>query len=92
MIETTRRNGMHFLVSVGTRRDTGLLCGRLHFEFVPENLVLSALEDVVVLRVGESALQGRYMPLLHGIQEELTEPRPGSLRIVAVPPDCFAKP
>ena len=81
-IETTRRNDMHFLVSVGTRQDTGLVCGRLHFESAPENLVLSALEDVVVLRVGESALQARYMPLLHGIREELMEARPGSLAIV----------
>jgi AraC family transcriptional activator of mtrCDE len=67
--------------SVGVNHDTGLVCGRLHFESVPENLVLAALEDVVVLRVGESTLQARYLPLLHGIREELTEARPGSLAI-----------
>lgn len=80
-IETTYRNDMRLQVSVGTSHDTGLACGRLHFESAPENLVLAALEDVVVLRVGESALQARYMPLLHGIREELTKARPGSLAI-----------
>jgi AraC family transcriptional activator of mtrCDE len=80
-IETTYRNDVRLRVSVGTGHDTGLVCGRLHFESAPENLVLAALEDVVVLRVGESALQARYVPLLHGIREELTEVRPGSLAI-----------
>jgi AraC family transcriptional activator of mtrCDE len=80
-IVTTRRDGMRVRVSVGTAREAGLVCGRLHFESVPENLVLAALEEVVVLRVGESALQARYLPLLHGIWEELTEARPGSLAI-----------
>jgi AraC family transcriptional activator of mtrCDE len=80
-IETTRRNDMRLQVSIGASRDCGLACGRLHFESAPENLVLAALEEVVILRVGESALRARYLPLVHGIREELTEARPGSLAI-----------
>lgn len=80
-IETTCRDGVRLRVSVGTSRDTQLVCGRLHFETAPENLVLAALEDVVVLRIGEPALRARYVPLLHGIQEELGEVRPGALAI-----------
>ena len=80
-IETTRRNEMRLRVSVGTGQDTELVCGRLHFESAPENLVLASLEEVVLLRVGEAALRARYSPLLHGIREELTEARPGSLAI-----------
>jgi AraC family transcriptional activator of mtrCDE len=80
-IETTRRNDMRLQVSIGASQDCGLVCGRLHFESAPENLVLAALEEVVILRVGEPALRARYLPLLHGIREELTEARPGSLAI-----------
>ena len=81
-IETTYRNDMRVRMSTGADHDSGLVCGRLHFESAPENLILAALEDVVVLRVGEPALQMRYMPLLHGIREEMTDARPGSLAIV----------
>jgi AraC family transcriptional activator of mtrCDE len=80
-IETTHRHDVRLRVSVGTCHDTRLVCGRLHFESVPENLILAALQDVVVMQVGEAALRARYVPLLHGIQEELTEARPGSLAI-----------
>lgn len=80
-IETTYHNDMRLRVSVGTSHDTRLVCGRLHFESVPESLMLAALEDVVLLRVGEPALRARYVPLLDGIQDELTGARPGSLAI-----------
>jgi len=68
-------------LSVGVAYDTELICGRLHFEAVPESLILAALPDVVLLEVGESVLQARYRPLLYGIREELAGAHPGALAI-----------
>jgi AraC family transcriptional regulator, activator of mtrCDE len=78
---TAFHNGLRLRTSVGVTQDTELLCGRLHFEDAPENLILAALPDVVVLQVGEPTLQARYRPLLQGIREELAEARPGALGI-----------
>ncbi len=78
---TAFHNGLRLRTSVGVAHDTELLCGRLHFEDAPENLILAALPDVVVLQVGEPTLQARYRPLLQGIRAELGEARPGALGI-----------
>jgi AraC family transcriptional activator of mtrCDE len=80
-IANSRRNDLRVRVSIGAAHDTELVCGRLHFEAAPENLILAAMPDVVVLQVGESALHARYTPLLHGIHEELAGERPGALAI-----------
>ncbi|KQO45450.1 AraC family transcriptional regulator [Methylobacterium sp. Leaf86] len=79
---TTRRQGsFSFRTSLGAVPDVELVCGRLHFEAAPENLIVAALPDVIVLRVGEQPLTTRFDPLLAGIREELDGERAGALAI-----------
>jgi len=53
---THYRNSLRVQASIGVEPDTELICGRLHFEAAPQNLIVAALPDVVVLRVGERPL------------------------------------
>ncbi|MBV8472067.1 MAG: cupin domain-containing protein [Hyphomicrobiales bacterium] len=79
--QSAYREGLRLRTSVDVEPDTELLCGRLHFEVAPENLIVAALPEVMVLQVGQSTLQARYRPLLQGIREELNDARPGGLGI-----------
>ena len=63
---------------LGVELDTELLCGRLDFEAAPQNLIVAALPDVVVLRVGERPLATRFYPIMLGIRDELDGARPGA--------------
>jgi AraC family transcriptional activator of mtrCDE len=78
---STHHNDVRIRVSIGVEHDIELVCGRLYFEDASESLILAALPDVMVLQVGESVLQARYKPLLHGIREELAGAHPGALAI-----------
>jgi AraC family transcriptional activator of mtrCDE len=75
------RNTLRMKASIGVEPDTELICGRLHFEAAPENLVVAALPDVVVLRVGELPLANRFNPIMLAIREELDGGGPGSAAI-----------
>ena len=72
------RNSIRVQASIGVEPDTELICGRLHFEAAPQNLIVAALPDVVVLRVGEGPLAGRFHPIMLGIRDELDGARPGA--------------
>lgn len=72
------RNSIRVQTSIGVEPDTELICGRLHFEAAPQNLIVAALPDVVVLRVGDGPLAGRFHPIMLGIRDELDGGRPGA--------------
>jgi AraC family transcriptional activator of mtrCDE len=72
---------LRFKTSLGTEPDVELVCGRLRFEAAPQNLIVAALPDLVVLRVGEQPLSTRFHPLLVGIREELSDAQAGALAI-----------
>jgi AraC family transcriptional regulator, activator of mtrCDE len=75
------RNALRMRKSVGVEPDTELICGRLHFEAAPQTLIVAALPDVIVLRVGERPLASRFNPILLGIREELDGGRAGAAAI-----------
>ena len=77
-----RHHGMlRFKTSLGTEPDVELVCGRLRFEAAPQSLIVAALPDLVVLRVGEQPLSTRFHPLLVGIREELSDVQAGAVAI-----------
>ncbi len=76
-VTTDYRNSLRVRASIGAEPDTELIRGRLHFE-APQNLIVAALPDVVVLRVGERPLASRFHPIMLGIRDELDGPRPGA--------------
>ncbi|GJD66962.1 AraC family transcriptional regulator [Methylobacterium frigidaeris] len=75
------QGSLRFKTSLGVEPEVELLCGRLRFEAAPQNLIVAALPDLLVLRVGEQPLSVRFHPLLVGIREELAEERAGALAI-----------
>jgi AraC family transcriptional regulator, activator of mtrCDE len=75
------RNTLRVKASIGVEPDTELICGRLHFEVAPGNLLVAALPDVLVLRVGEQPVASRFNPIMLGIRDELDGGRPGSAAI-----------
>jgi AraC family transcriptional regulator, activator of mtrCDE len=80
-VATHYRNSLRVQASSGVELDTELICGRLHFEAAPQNLVVAALPDVVVLHVGEGPLASRFHPIMLAIRDELDGTRPGALAI-----------
>jgi AraC family transcriptional activator of mtrCDE len=80
-VATHYRNALWVKASSGVESDTELICGRLHFEAAPRNLVVAALPEIVVLRVGEGPLASRFHPIMLGIRDELDGARPGALAI-----------
>jgi AraC family transcriptional activator of mtrCDE len=77
-VATYYRNSLRVQASIGVEPDTELICGRLHFEAAPQNLIVAALPDVVVLRVGERPVASRFHPIMLGIRDELDGTRPGA--------------
>lgn len=75
------RNMIRVQASIGVEPDTELICGRLYFEAAPQTLIVAALPDVVVLRVGACPLASRFSPIILGIREELEGGRPGAAAI-----------
>jgi AraC family transcriptional regulator, activator of mtrCDE len=59
--------------------ETQLICGRLRFEFAPDNLVLAALPDAIVVSAAASGpIASRLRMLMSAIQEELEGVRAGA--------------
>src|ERR1700730_8373320 len=77
-VATHYRNALRVQASIGVEPDTQLICGRLHFEAAPQNLIVAALPDVVVLRGGEGPLASRFHPIILVIRDELDSARPGA--------------
>jgi len=76
-------NAIRVRTSVGVTPDTELICGRLHFEGVPDNLVIAALPDVIVLALGGVERLDRFALLMASIRDELDADRPGAAAIAA---------
>lgn len=76
-------NAIRTKTSIGVEADTELICGRLHFDHVPENLVIAALPDVIVLAAGGQERLTRFGLLMAAIGEELERSRPGAAAIAA---------
>jgi len=76
-------NAIRVKASVGVEADTELICGRLHFEGVPENLVIAALPDVIVLALGGADRFDRFALLMGMIRDELDGNRSGAAAIAA---------
>ncbi|UHC20056.1 AraC family transcriptional regulator (plasmid) [Methylobacterium currus] len=75
------QGSLRFKTSLGVEPEVELICGRLRFEAAPQSLIVAALPDLIVLRVGAQPLALRFHPLLVGIREELAEERAGALAI-----------
>ncbi len=76
-------NAIRIKTSIGDEADTELICGRLHFDAVPENLVIAALPDVIVLSLGGRDALDRFALLMVAIRDELDGNRPGAAAISA---------
>lgn len=61
--------------------DTGLLCGRFHFEQANHNTVLAALPRVIVVPSSGGADAGRISGMIALMQNELEEDRPGAAAV-----------
>jgi AraC family transcriptional activator of mtrCDE len=80
-VAVQHRHDLRFKTTVGAEPDVELICGRLHFEAAPQNLIVTALPDLVVLSVGAQPLATRFEPLLVGIREELSDGRAGAVAV-----------
>jgi len=76
-------NAIRTNTSVGVEPDTELICGRLHFDSVPENLVIAALPEVIVLPLGGPDRLDRFPLLMMAIRDELDGNRSGAAAIAA---------
>jgi AraC family transcriptional activator of mtrCDE len=76
---TVRQHGAVRLKTVdGVEPDVELICGRLQFAAAPRSLILAALPETVILRIGQQPLADRFSPLVLGIREELDSARLGA--------------
>ncbi|HVE20983.1 MAG TPA: AraC family transcriptional regulator [Acidocella sp.] len=82
-VSVTYSNAIRIKTSVGVGIGAELICGSLHFEVAPDNLVIAALPDVIVLRAGQEALAERFVALMASIRDELDGARPGAASIAA---------
>jgi AraC family transcriptional regulator, activator of mtrCDE len=68
--------------NVNGEPETELICGRLCFDLAPDNLVLTALPDVIVVSAGANGLAAaRLRMLMSAIKEELESARAGATAI-----------
>jgi AraC family transcriptional regulator, activator of mtrCDE len=77
-ISITYRDHIRFKQTAGAESDTELVCGRLHLESSTENLLLRALPQAIVLRLG--GMQ-QCSTLVAMIREELQGGRAGAATI-----------
>lgn len=75
------RNAILTRTSDGVEPDTELICGRLNFETAPDNPLVAALPDAIVLRAGKRPLVDRFRMLMLGIRDELDGGRAGATAI-----------
>jgi AraC family transcriptional activator of mtrCDE len=80
-VSVQHRGSLRLKTNPGAEPDVELICGRLQFEAAPQNLIVTALPDLIVLCVGEQPLSTRFHPLLVGIREELSAERAGAVAI-----------
>lgn len=76
-------NAIRVRTNAGIEADTELICGKLHFDQVPENLVIAALPDVILLAAGGAQRVARFSLLMAAIRDELDQARSGSAAIAA---------
>ncbi len=62
---------------------TELICGRLRFEAAPDNLVIAALPDTIVLKLGGQGVLKQMRSLVLAIRDELDGDRQGAAAIAA---------
>jgi AraC family transcriptional regulator, activator of mtrCDE len=62
---------------------TELICGRLRFEAAPDNLVIAALPDTIVLKLGSKGVLEQMRSLVLAIRDELDGDRQGAAAIAA---------
>jgi len=79
----TRRNNAIVIKSNTDQPEAELVCGRLKFELAHQNLVLSALPTVIVIRASEGTDVARLPQLMETIKEELAAARLGAGAIAA---------
>lgn len=80
-VTVRQHQDLRFKTTVGAEPEVELICGRLLFEAAPQNLIVTALPDLLVLNVGEQPLATRFQPLLAGIREELNDIRAGAVAV-----------
>ncbi len=76
-------NAIRIKSSSGVTVDTELICGRLHFAAAPDNLVIAALPDVIVLRAAQDTPIVLFSTIMGAIRDELDGARPGAAAIAA---------
>jgi AraC family transcriptional activator of mtrCDE len=67
--------------NTGGEPDTQLVCGRLRFDEVAQNLVLGALPEAIVVAAAEGPVAGRVRQLATGMMDELDGGRPGAAAV-----------
>ncbi len=82
-VSLTYNNAIRMKTSTGVRIDAELICGSLYFEAAPDNLVVAALPDLIVLRAGQEPPIERFRDIMAAIRDELDGARPGAATIAA---------
>jgi AraC family transcriptional activator of mtrCDE len=75
------RNSILRKTSLGVKVTTEMVCGQLHFEEAPENLLIAALPEVIVLHAGKQSVMDRLRTLLFCIRDELDGNGAGAMAI-----------
>jgi AraC family transcriptional regulator, activator of mtrCDE len=74
-------NAIRIKTNTNDNSDTELICGRLRFDAVPDNLVIAALPTAIVLDLGPETACDRMRMLVQMINEELEAARPGAAAV-----------
>jgi AraC family transcriptional activator of mtrCDE len=74
-------NAIRMKTNTRDESETELICGRLRFDAVPDNLVIAALPKAIVLDLGPETALDRMRMLVQMIDEELEAARPGAAAI-----------
>jgi AraC family transcriptional activator of mtrCDE len=72
---------MRVLETIDEEPTVELICGRLHFSEVPQNLIIASLPDEIVLRPENAETAARFRSIVEMIKAELSQPRLGALAI-----------
>ena len=80
-ISASYNNAIRMKTSTNVALDTEMICGNLYFETAPDNLVIAALPDVIVLRAGTQTPIERFGAIIGAIRDELDNVRPGAATI-----------
>lgn len=83
MVARSLGNGLTLKSNVTDGVDTRLICGRLRFEQVRDNMVLAALPAVIVVESTNGPSAGRINRLVATMREELDEDALGAVAVAA---------